>query len=74
MPLACSLSSLLGGFYIYRLDVALMRPDVFYLRYMDDVLVPTPTHHKLRRAVCVANDLFDELDLLKQPDKTYVED
>ena len=49
-----------------------MRPDVFYVRYMDDVLVLAPTRHKLRQAVRVVNDLFDELDLKKHPDKTYV--
>ncbi|PTT05517.1 hypothetical protein DBR24_01325 [Pseudomonas sp. HMWF006] len=61
-----------GGFYLSRLDVALMRPDVFYLRYMDDVLVLAPTRNKLRQAVRVVNDLFEEFDLQKHPDKTYV--
>ncbi|WP_156363930.1 hypothetical protein [Pseudomonas mandelii] len=48
------------------------RLDVFYLRFMDDVLVLAPTHHKLRWAVRVVNDLLDELDLFKHPDKTYI--
>ncbi|MGF6284101.1 hypothetical protein QF010_002739 [Pseudomonas silensiensis] len=72
MRLAWSLSSLLGGFYLCCLDVALTRPDVFQLRYMDNVLVLTPTHHQSDQAVRVVNDLFDELDLLKHPDNTYI--
>ncbi|MNJ26641.1 reverse transcriptase [compost metagenome] len=72
IPLACSLSPLLGGFYLYRLDVALTRPDVFYLRYMDDVLVLTSTRHKLRQAVRVVNQLFEVLELQQHPDKTYI--
>ncbi|MHC8391975.1 reverse transcriptase domain-containing protein [Pseudomonas sp. MDT2-39-1] len=72
IPLACSLSPLLGGFYLYRLDVALTRPDVFYLRYMDDVRVLTPTRHKLRQAVRVVNQLFEALELHQHLDKTYI--
>lgn len=48
------------------------RPDWFYLRYMDDVLVLTATRNKLRQAVRVVNQLFDELDLQKHPDKTVL--
>ncbi|MHC8370640.1 reverse transcriptase domain-containing protein [Pseudomonas sp. MDT1-85] len=70
IPLGCSLSPL-GGFYLYRMD-RISRPDWFYLRYMDDVLVLTPTRHKLREAVRTINRLFEELELEKHPDKTYV--
>ncbi|MFJ2319116.1 hypothetical protein [Pseudomonas sp. NPDC087817] len=45
---------------------------MFNVRYMDDGLVLAPTCHKRRQAVRVVNDLFDELDLKKYPDKTYV--
>lgn len=72
IPLACSLSPLLGGFYLYRMDVASTRPYLFYLRYMDDVLVLAPTRNKLRQAIRVVNDLFDERGLQKHPDKTTI--
>jgi hypothetical protein len=31
-----------------------------------------PTRHKLRRAVKVMNETFDELGLAKHPDKTFI--
>ncbi|QAX85555.1 hypothetical protein C2E19_17620 [Pseudomonas sp. DTU12.3] len=72
IALACSLSPLLGGFYLHRLDVAMTRPDLFYLRYMDDVLVLAATRNKLRQGICVVNRLFEELELQKHPDKTQL--
>ncbi|MFT5444320.1 MAG: hypothetical protein ACI8W3_003375 [Myxococcota bacterium] len=39
---------------------------------MDDVIVLAPTRHKLRRAVKVVNETFDELGLVKHPDKTFI--
>ena len=72
LPLACSLSPLLGGFYLYRLDVALTRPDLFYLRYMDDVLVLAATRNKLRQGICVVNRLFEAFELQKHTDKTQL--
>jgi len=39
---------------------------------MDDVIVLSPTRHKLRRAVKVVNETFAELGLEKHPDKTFI--
>lgn len=72
IPLACSLSPLLGGFFLYGLDTAMTHSNVFYLQYMDDILVLTPTRNALRRAVRVVNRHFDDLDLEKHPDKTFI--
>lgn len=54
------------------MDLVLTRPDWLYLRYMDDVLVLTPIRHKLREPVRTNNRLFEELELEKHPDKTFV--
>ncbi len=45
---------------------------VFYVRYMDDVLVLAPTHWKLRKAVRVLNQELSALKLDKHPDKTFI--
>ena len=51
LPRGCPLSPALGGFFLYELDQQFVSSDVFYLRYMDDLLVLTKTRWKLRRAV-----------------------
>jgi RNA-directed DNA polymerase len=72
IPLACSLSPLLGGFFLYNFDIEMTRSGWFYLRYMDDVLVLTSTRNHLRQAVQKVNQLWAELDLKKHPDKTFI--
>ena len=37
IPLGCALSPLIGAFFLHRLDVAMERVGLFYVRYMDDV-------------------------------------
>ena len=37
---------------------------------MDDILILAPTRWKLKRAIRVLNETFDELKLEKHPDKT----
>lgn len=72
IPLACSLSPLMGGFFLYKFDVAVSDSRWFYLRYMDDVLVLTSTRNHLRQAVRKVNGLWAGLDLKKHPDKTFI--
>ena len=46
---------------------------LFYLRYMDDVLILCHTWHQLRRAVRQTNHLtLGEFDLKKHPNKTFI--
>ena len=45
---------------------------LFYVRFMDDILVLSPTRWKLRRAVRAVNELLGSLLLEKHPDKTFV--
>ncbi|TAK61889.1 reverse transcriptase domain-containing protein [Methylobacter sp.] len=69
----CALSSLLGALYLKALDDNLSgRPDVYYLRYMDDILILTQTRWQLRRAVKALNQTFNRLNLKRHPDKTYI--
>ena len=72
IALGCPLSPVLGAFYLYELDVALEQRGLCALRFMDDVLVLTPTRWKLRRAVRLVNEALAALELAKAPNKTYI--
>ena len=67
-----SLSPLLGAFYLLDLDQRLQKVDVKYFRYMDDILILSSTKWKLREAIRVLNQTFNELKLEKHPDKTFM--
>lgn len=68
----CPLSPLLGALYLKALDDRLGNRNVFYVRYMDDILVLTRTRSQLRGAVRTLNRIFDELKLAQAPDKTFI--
>ena len=72
IPLGCPLSPLLGAFFLAELDRRLEETGLFFVRYMDVVLVLAPTRWNLRRAVRVLNETFAELGLEKHPDKTFI--
>ena len=72
IPRGSSLSPLLGAFYLMELDWKMGKLDVKYFRYMDDVLILAPTRWKLRKAIRVLNQMFNELKLDKHPDKTLI--
>jgi hypothetical protein len=68
----CALSPLIGAFFLRRLDARMTRLGLFYVRFMDDILVLAPTRWKLRKAVAVVNRGLDALGLAKHPDKTFI--
>ena len=70
--LGCPLSPVLGALFLYELDQRLEQLGVFYIRYLDDILVLAPTRWKLRRAVQVLNQTLQSLQLEKAPDKTFI--
>ena len=45
---------------------------LFYVRYMDDILILTKTCWKCRRAIKQLNQAFIQLRLEKHPDKTFI--
>ena len=67
-----ALSPLLGAFFLDALDQTMETLGVFYIRYMDDILVLAPTRWKLRKAIALVNAQLDGLGLAKHPDKTFV--
>ncbi len=48
------------------------RSGLFYVRFMDDILVLVPTRWKLRKAVKAVNGMLGALGLEKHPDKTFI--
>ena len=66
------MSPLLGAFFLHELDRTMERQGLFYVRFMDDILVLSPTHWKLRRAVRLVNHRLCGLGLEKHPDKTFI--
>ena len=48
------------------------RSGQFYMRFMDDILVLTPTRWKLRKAVKAVNEVLGSLRMEKHPDKTFI--
>ena len=68
----CPLSSLIGAFFLNKLDEGFERDGLFYVRYMDDILIMTKTRWKCRRAVKQLNSEFNRLKLEKHPDKTFI--
>ena len=45
---------------------------LFYLDFMDDILVVSPTRWKIRKAVKAVKGALGSLGLLKHPDKTFI--
>lgn len=66
------MSPIIGAFFLTELDEALEKLGLFYIRFMDDILVLAPTRWKLRKAVKVVNHVLASLCLTKHPDKTFI--
>ncbi len=72
IPLGSPLSPLLGAFFLAEVDRSLEGQRVFYVRYMDDLLVLAKTRWRLRKAVKAINQGFSALGVVKHPDKTFI--
>ena len=56
----CPLSPLISSFYLYELDKKMEDKPVFYRRYMDDIIVLSPTRWKLHKAIKAVNQHFEK--------------
>ncbi len=72
IALGSPLSPIIGAFFLTELDEKLEKLGLFYVRFMDDILVLAPTRWKLRKAVKVVNQVLASLRLGKHPDKTFI--
>ena len=72
ISLGCPLSPLMGALFLKCLDERMEKSGLFYVRFMDDILVLSPTRWRLRKAVKVVNQVLCSLNLEKHPDKTFI--
>ena len=72
ISLGCSLSQLMGALFLKCLDERMEKSGLFYVRFMDDILVLSPTRWKLKKAVKEVNQVLGSLNLEKHPDKTFI--
>jgi hypothetical protein len=72
IALGSPLSPILGAFFLTELDEACEHLGVFYIRFMDDIVVLAPTRWTLRTAVKVVNQVLASLGLVKHPEKTFI--
>ncbi len=69
----CSLSPLLGGFYLYPLDQYFAsQQHLYYQRYMDDILIFARSRWHLRKAVRDLNHFLEGYGFEQHPDKTFI--
>jgi len=71
------LSPLLGALHLVDVDRALgnqrlRSAGVYYLRYMDDILILTRTRWQLRRAIAILRRMLVDLDLELHADKRFI--
>jgi RNA-directed DNA polymerase len=72
VSLGCPLSPLIGAFFLNALDQAAAKLGLFYIRFMDDILILAPSRWQLRHAVRLVNQTLGMLNLEKHPDKTFI--
>ncbi|WP_258089462.1 reverse transcriptase domain-containing protein [Serratia liquefaciens] len=69
----CALSPLMGALHLWALDHHFSQQDnIYYARYMDDVVIMTKTRWSLRRHVKALNGHFEKLGFHQHPDKTFI--
>ena len=59
----------MGASFLQTLDERMEQLELFYLRYMDDIVVLAPSRWKLRRAVRGVNQTLNGLGLENIPRK-----
>ena len=68
----CPISPILGALYLSSLDEHFTNKDVYYIRYMDDILILSKTRWQNRTAIRQLNQILDTLKVEKHPDKTFI--
>lgn len=69
----CPLSPILGALYLKALyDSFEDKLGVYYVRYMDDILIMTKTRWQNRGAIKQLNHYFEKLKIKQHPDKTFI--
>jgi RNA-directed DNA polymerase len=72
ISLGCPLSPLMAAFYLHELDQEFEKSGLFYVRFMDDILILAPTRWKIRKATARVRSALTRLRLDIHPDKTFI--
>ncbi len=73
IALGCPLSPLMGALALKPLDDAITNlKGIFYVRYMDDWCILAHKRWDLKKAIKVQNEVLNQLELTKHPDKTEI--
>ena len=70
IPLRCTLSPFFGSLYLKPLDLAFGSMDVFYRRYVDDIIVLLRSKHQFSKAKKRLYEVLRSLKLELSPQKT----
>jgi RNA-directed DNA polymerase len=68
----CPISPSLGALYLSSLDNHFANKGVYYIRYMDDILILSKTRWQNRKIVRELNQILNGLKVEKHPDKTFI--
>jgi retron-type reverse transcriptase len=68
----CPISPILGALYLQSLDDHFSGKNLYYIRYMDDILILSKTRWQNRKAVKQLNQILSALKVEKHPDKTFI--
>jgi RNA-directed DNA polymerase len=68
----CPISPILGALYLGALDNHFANKNVYYICYMDDILVLSKTRWQNRKVVRELNQILNGLKVEKHPDKTFI--
>lgn len=72
----CPLCPIIAAFHLNALDEdldqAATKQGLYYVRYMDDLLILSPTRWKLRRAIATVKHHMENLKLDLHPDKSFM--
>ena len=70
LPMGTPLSSIVANLYLADLDFALEAlPDIFYLRYGDDLLIAHPNSDMIKQAEKIYDSHLEKLQLTRNPSK-----
>jgi RNA-directed DNA polymerase len=68
----CPISPIPGSLYLGTLDNHFANKNVYYIRYMDDILILSKTRWQNRKVVRQLNQILSKLKVEKHPDKTFI--
>jgi hypothetical protein len=72
ISLGCPLSPLMAAFYLHELDQRFEQSDLFYIRFMDDILILAPSRWKIRKAMAAVRSMLNRLHVDIHPSKTFI--